>query len=395
MAPLPWLCPLDPPYNAVGDSVYGVGGGADDTIPLQNCSADCLTQKKKLYLGDRFFRTTADLYRTASITGFQRGLSIFGDGMDACGIVADYNGDAVRGAVLRYDTSGIGKYTRESEISHFSISQVPGRTGLNGIQLTAAWLFHSDSVKISGLSGHGYAADLRTDIHPTISDYYQSFAVTIERPWIENCGGNGIDFAAGQSPGLFDVRMGTIIGNKGRGIRSTTGQCRIIQNVISYNGVGGIEFNEAEGPSMVACVEQNEIQDNLYWGMNISRSRGLRLIGNRFLAQTYSNGTLTGVPQNGGPFMRSFVHVNLGSGTSGEVYNLYAYGNHHRTVNGPIITTATCYAYDASAGSLSAAFPCKFDQNDCGPKPYDGITQNSTGFGKYIGPMPGATQADP
>src|SRR3978361_1643131 len=154
MAPLPWLCPLDAPYNAVGNSVYGVGGGADDTAAILACVADCIANNKIMYLpGGYFFRITQDIARTATAAGFQRGLSIFGDGMLDGGLVADYNGNAATGAVLRFDTNAGGKYTVDTDLSHFNISKVPGRTGLNGIQFTAAWDVSIDRVKIDGMSG--------------------------------------------------------------------------------------------------------------------------------------------------------------------------------------------------------------------------------------------------
>lgn len=390
MASLPWLCPLDAPYNAVGNSVYGLGGGADDTAAILACVADCIANKKKMYLpGGHFFRITQDIARTATAVGYQRGLSIFGDGMMDGGIVADYNGDSVKGAVLRYDTSVIGGYTVESELSNFSISKGAGRTGLNGIQLTAAWLVSIDRVKVDGLSGRGLIASLRTDIDPTVSDSYQAFSVRLNQIWVSGCSGWGIDFGAGQSPGLYELKWSAISGNAGGGIRSTTGQCEIGENLIvgngSYGGEGGLLFDTAEGPSMVAHVYGNEFDTNFSYHINLIRSRDLLLERNRFLSQTFDSNTGS-VFTVGTPFMRPLVHVNM----QNQVWNLTAQKNFHRSVNGrqgtpPVPTTADCYAYDASVGAVIPDFPCRFTSNDFGFGPFDGLAQNSTGLRKYVG----------
>src|SRR6266478_1883172 len=351
-------------------------GITDQTGPV----IDAMVAGDRLPPGD--IRITSDLINTAT-SSFSPGITLRGAGMLRTRIIADYNGDLIRGGIVRLDVASGSKYSVGNVIEDLTLMRATGRSGLNGISLTGAWMNAIHRVRITGGCNTGIITPLRTDINP-ISDYYQCFSLIAEQCWIEGCTGNGIDFGAGQSPGLFRVAFSQIISNAGVGFRTTTGQCEITENIISYNGVGGLLFDTAEGPSMVGSVTRNEIQDNLYWGINLIRSRDLRIIQNRFLAQDYSNGTSSGVPQAGGPFMRQFVHVNLGSGASGEVYNLLAEQNLHRTAN----STATCYGYDASVGSLSASFPCRFIKNDFGVWPPNG-TQNSTGFGKYIGPMPG------
>ena len=392
MAPLPWLCPLDAPYNAVGNSAYAVGGGADDTTAVLACIADCVTNKKKLYLpGGYFFRVTQDIARTANLAGIQRGLSIFGDGMLDGGFVADYNGDATNGAILKYDTSGgTGRYTVDSELSHFNISQVPGRTGLNGIQLTGAWDVSIDRVKVDSVSGRGLIASLRSDISP-ISDYYQDFSVRLSQLWINAAGGWGIDFGAGQSPGCYDLMYSVISSCRGGGIRSTTGQCQIGENLIvgngQYGGMGGLMFDTAEGPSMNARVFGNEFDTNFSWHMNVLRSRNMIVEQNRFLSQTYDS-NIGGVLTPGSAFMRPYVHVTLGATAANEVYNALFSKNLHRSVTpgaNNVVTTAGCIGYTASAGALSASFPCQIEHNAFGPVPPNGLAQNTTGFTKYAG----------
>ena len=139
------------------------------------------------------------------------------------------------------DTSGAGNYTVGTDISDLAIKQAAGRTGLNGIQLTAAWYVRINRVEINGLSGKEIVAPIRNDIN-IISDYYQSFAVIISQSTIRNNAGWGIDFGAGQSPGLYRLEQSIIAHNAGGGIRSSTGQCEIISNLIVANGsYGGME----------------------------------------------------------------------------------------------------------------------------------------------------------
>jgi hypothetical protein len=331
-------------------------------------------------------RVTADIALTAT-SGFQPGLRLMGAGMLRTKILADYNGNVTAGAIFRFDQSGAGNYTVGTEISDLSIEQAPGRTGLNGIQLTAAWMVEIKRVKVSGLSGKGIVAPVRTDINP-ISDYYQDFSVIITQSWIANNVGWGIDFGAGQSPGLFKLQYSAIANNAGGGIRTSTGQNEIVSNLIvgngTYGGYGGLFFDTVEGPQFVAKVEQNEFQDNYSWHIHMLRSRGMEIRQNRFLSATFS-ANQGGSYQSGSSIMRPYVHVNLGSGAANEVWSLIAEHNYHRSVTGPSTTTASVIAYAASTASLSSAHPVHIRYNDFGNMPADGVSQNSTGLTKFSG----------
>jgi hypothetical protein len=332
-------------------------------------------------------RVTSDIALTAS-GGYQSGMRLRGAGMLRSTILADYNGSITSGAVIRLDTSGAGNYTVGTEISDLAIKQAPGRTGLNGIQLTAAWMVKIDRVQVAGMSGSGIVAPLRSDINP-ISDFYQDLSVVISQSWIAQNAGWGINFGAGQSPGLFKLEYSIIANNTGGGIRSTTGQCEILSNVIVGNGAygtnsGGLLFTTAEGPSMVAKVERNEFDTNYNWHVNLLRSRGLELRQNRFLSQTYS-ANQGGVLQSGAANMRPMVHVTIGGGAANEVWDMLAVRNLHRSVTGPSVTTPTVIGYTVSGGAASASHPLRFERNDFGPSPADGVIQNSTGLVKYIG----------
>ena len=342
-------------------------------------------------------RVTADIFRTAT-GGTSPGIHLRGQGMLSTTILADYDGDPVRGGVVRLDTSGTGNYTVDTTIEALRITQAPGRHGLNGIQLTAAWLVRIEKVKIDSMSGDGIVVPLRADIN-SISDYYQDFSIDLEQIWITGSTGWGIDFGAGQSPGLFLLHGSIIANNAGGGMRSTTGQCEIVGNVFVGNGrmggQGGLLFDTAEGPSFVADVRQNEFDTNFNWHLSLVRSRDLHASQNRFLSQTFASDT-SGTLQSGSSFMRPPVHVTLGSGATSEVWNAVFEQNYHRTVTGPGTTTAAVIAYDASVGSLYPELPVHLLHNDFGLSPPDGLSQNSTGLLRYVGfSGTGAEIADP
>lgn len=360
-----------PLITPIGDGI------ADDTAAVQSYGA------AGVRLPAGMFRTTADVGLTAS-GGFVPGFVLKGDHMLRSTILADYNGNATIGAIIKLDTSGPGNYTVGSGIEDITITQAPGRTSLNGVQLTAAWFARLERVRIMNLSGKGIVAPIRTDINPTISDSYQDYSVLISQCWIRGNAGWGIDFGAGQSPGLYKLEYSTIQDNAGGGIRSTTGQCQITANVIatngSFGGMGGLFFDTVEGPQFVAKVEQNEFQDNYSWHIHMLRSRGMEIRGNRFLSATYSAAS-GGSLQTGSSFMRPYVHVNLGSGAANEVWSLIAEHNYHRSVTG--VTTASVIAYAASTAALSTAHPVHIRYNDLNGA--DGTTQNSSGMTKFSG----------
>jgi hypothetical protein len=334
-------------------------------------------------------RVTADINITAN-GGYVSGAKIKGRGMlggaqGGTTILADYNGNAALGAVIRFDTSAVGSYTVGSEVSDLLITQAPGRTGLNGLQLTAAWMFKAERVKITGMSGSGIIASLRSDINP-ISDYYQSFSVVLSQLWISGNSGWGINFSAGQSPGLYTLQYSIIASNAGGGIKTTTGQCLILANLIvangAYGGQGGLLLDTAEGPSMVGEVRQNEFDTNFSWHVNLKRARGWLFSRNRFLTQTYASNT-SGVLQSGSAFPRPYVHVNLGAGSANEVWSTVFEYNLHRSVTGAGPTTASVIAYTASGGSLSPSAPVQLLHNDLSGA--DGVTQNSASLTKFAG----------
>lgn len=378
-------------------------GVDDDTAPIMAA----LATGKEVVLPPGVCRVTSDIFQTAPPTGtfevyrgstllrYSPGPRIRGVNMLGTTILADYDGDPANGAILRLDTATPRSYMVDCSIKHLRLSQAPGRTGLNGIQLTAAWLGEIENVMIEGLSGDAVKASWRPDLNATLSDIYQSHALTFQRMYMEGNAGWGFNLGAGQSPGVYRMEHCLIRKNAGGGIRSTTGHCEIISNNLQDNGTHGLAgsgallFDTVEGPSFVAKVEQNEFDNNFNWHMAVKRSRGLIATQNRFLSGTYESAT-SAIRQSGSAFMRPYVHVSLGAGPSNEVVAPHFEKNYHRTVTGPNPTTASVIAYTASSGAVSLARMIRNDLSGA-----DGITQNSSSLNKYSGFPADTTILDP
>ena len=374
-----------------------VGDGiADDTNALQGLIDAAQGGRVELPAGR--FKITRELTRTAN-GGEAPGVQLIGRHPSATTIMAAYDGNPNLGAMLRLDTAGISNYTHHSRIENLSLEQAAGATGINGIQLTACWFVNIKNVKVYGLSAHGLIATLRPDIHPTISDYYQAFAVNVEDSYFRGMNGRGVSFAAGQSPGLYKIERCMIYGNRSGGILSTTGQCQIVGNSIAENGIdggGGILFDTMEGPSMVPDLRQNEFDCNFLWNLRFRRVLDGQVKMNRFLSCT-TNGanSFTRVP--GGSFMRPPVDVICGE-PGVEFSRMVFEQNLHRSVTGgvdasghQIVTTAPKVMYQANGATLRGN---RFLYNDIDGA--DGVTQNSANTTKScwsspVGRSSGAT----
>ena len=359
----------------VGDGV------ADDTAAIQALIDASGGGWVELPAGT--FRTTADLTRRAD-GAYVAGVKLRGKHPKATTILADYNGNASTGAIIRLDTLAISQYTLFSKLADLTIKQASGRTGLNGIQLTAAWWVDIENVIIEALSGSGIITTIRPDIHPTISDYYQAFAVTLRNLYIRSCAGWGVKFASGQSPGLYSLEHSMIYGNAGGGVMSTTGQCRIVGNAIAENGSiasggGGLFFDTVEGPSMVADVRQNELDCNWNYNLKLIRSHDIFVTLNRFLHCSVASPE-SWTRTSGGAYMRPPIGAHLGAPNGGEVWRALFEHNLHRSVTGPNKTVAPVSAYYNGGGDLRQN---RFWYNDIDFP--DGLLQNSAGTTKYNG----------
>lgn len=369
----------DAPFCATGDGV------ADDTAAIQSA----MDTGRKVYLPAGCYLTTADLHSGAKpdyqIIGanFSNSARLVGDGIRQTTIKADYDGDPVDGAIIRFDTDSQRAYSIGASVEDLSITQAPGRTGLNGVQLTATWFASVNRVEIYGLSGSGVQSTLRTDIHPTISDYYQGFQVNLSQCFIHDNAGWGVKFNAGQSPGIYSLENSYVIYNAGGGILSTTGQCRIVGNAITANGTntknGGLLFDTKEGPSFVPDVRQNEFDSNHGYHIWLKRVRNGNFAQNRFLSNTFESAT-SWQAKSGSSIMRPGAHVLLGFNAQNEVWNTKFERNYHRSVTGAGPTTAPVYAYIHYAGSGQNN---RLINNDLYGA--DGVTQNSSGLIKFHG----------
>jgi hypothetical protein len=379
-------------------------GVTDDTPAINAAKATAMATGAEVVLPAGLIRVTGDItsiapstplrtvYRGSLALGYSPALKIRGAHMLTTTIIADYDGDPANGAVIRYDTVAGRSYQTGGSVRHLSVTQAPGRTGLNGISATALWWSKVEQVMVFGLSGSAIKAPWRPDINPTLSDVYQAHALKFEHVYTEDNAGWGFDLGAGQSPGIYDIEQCLIRKNAKGGIRSTTGQCRIIGNNFQDNGThalggsGALLFDTMEGPSFVPLVEHNEFDNNFNWHMNLRRVRGIVARQNRFLSGTYESST-SFVRQSGTAFMRPYVHVTMGAGSANECWSPLFEQNYHRSVTGPGVTTASVIGYTASSGAVARA---RLIRNDFGPMPADGLVQNSTGLAKFAG-MPGDT----
>jgi hypothetical protein len=303
------------------------------------------------------FRITQKLDLRSTAAGVSAGWTVEGTHRRLSTILADYNETDPKAGIVDIAPNAISKYSYGTSIRNLSFKAAPGRTGHSAIALTAAWFVKIDNVDIEGMSRHGIQTPLRLDLHPTISDYYQDFGVSVKRSVIRNCGGNGLEFTSGQSPGLYVIRHNILVGNC-INIRISTGQGIINQNGLYEGRVGGLLFDTVEGPSMCAEVTQNEIQNNKYWGVNVYRSRNMNLSRNRLLSQASGN--------------LQPVSVNFGLGNSGyEVHGLIAEQNLFRSD-----MASGAYGFITGANTFASASPSYFRANR-----FD----VPAGFGKYVG----------
>lgn len=365
-------------------TVIADGGVSDQTGPVN----DAFKSGTPLPAG--VIRVTAPVGVVANSTYSNGGALIGAPGFQTT-LIGDFNSDGgMNRALVQIDTVGADKHTVGNRIQEIILRPAAGRS-LNGISLTAAYMTEIGRVWMPNGFVNGIMTPWRPDIDPSLSDHYQCWSLRISQCFIQQCSNNGFDLAAGQSPGGLYVGYSQAIQCKGIGMRLSQGQNEIVNNVLSYNGIGGLMIDTVEGPAQMGRVLLNEIQDNWGWGMNIRRSRNLQIRGNRFLSTVYSsndwNHASPLAQASGGTFMPQFVHVNIGS-AGDECWNLVCEGNQHKTANGSTATTFQCIGYDAGGAVLSASFPSQFTKNEFGLRKvgggFDGITQNSSGFIPYV-----------
>lgn len=319
------------PTAPVGDGVADDHGAVMDYI------------NARLPLPPGIFRITQKLDLKNTAAGVSPGWMVEGQHRKLSTILADYDETDPNAGIIDIAPDATSKYTYGTSIKNLRITTAPGRTGLSGISMTAAWYVKISDMEIYSVNNHGIFTPIRNDLSPGISDPYQDFAVSVKRCYIRGGHGYGIGFTAGQSPGLYIAEHNYIMSFY-IGMKSTTGQCRINQNVLSENSFGGLAFDTAEGPSMVGEVTQNEIQNNGRYGMNIERSRGLYLSRNRLLSQ-----------MSGANRLQQFGVIFGNSSGTGEVWSLIADQNLFRSD----IATAG-YGFTTYANTFTNSHPSYF-----------------------------------
>lgn len=275
-------------------------------------------------------------------------------------------------------TTGTLKFTRGSSIEQLKIIQSAGKTGCDGIKLTAAWNVDINDVTVYAMSGDGIIVPFRSDIYAAISDYWQCFSIRIAQSKFSECTGWGVNFAGGQSPGLWSIEHSTIANNAGGGVYCSQGQFNLVDNLIVGNGThgasnGGMLIDVVEGPQFMAYIARNEFDTNYNYHINGYRLTSSVVELNRFLSNTYDATTGGNIVSTGG-YMRPAYHVSIGSGSPAGYYpiNSRFARNFHRSPPTSSVTV-NCYA---TGGDM---YGNTFEDNQMS------ASENSAGLSIYSG----------
>lgn len=321
-------------FGAVGDGI------ADDTAAIQ--AAVDAADGDYVFLPNGTYRITDSITRLTSTTEtFINGMKLVGEGRNTVIQIDANNKPALLwdvGYVPDGTTAPTLKFTRDSEVSNIYIEQAAGRTGCDGMKLTAAWNLRMSNVYIEGMSGNGINVPFRNDIFPAISDFWQCFSFEINQCRFSECTGFGLFFGGGQSPGLWTVKQCTIANNAAGGLFTSQGQFELVDNLIVGCGTfgvtnsGGMFVDVLEGPQFVAYVARNEFDTNQNFHLAGFRLESWQVEQNRFLSSTFS-ATTGGTEVATGGFMRPPVHVSVGAGSPAGFFpvNSIFSQNLHRT----------------------------------------------------------------
>lgn len=370
---------LGAPYNVLDYGAKGDGVN-DDTAAIQ--AAVDAANGDFVFFPNGTYRITNSITRLTSTTDtFVNGMKLVGEGRNSVIKIDTNNKPALLwdvGYVPSGTTTGTLKFTRDSEVSNLLITQTAGKTGCDGMKLTAAWNLRMRNVWIEGMSGIAINVPFRSDIYAAVSDYWQCFCFDIEQCRFSESGNWGVYFGGGQSPGLWSIRQSTIANNAGGGIYCTQGQFEFTDNLIVGNGTygaanGGMFMDVVEGPQYVAYIARNEFDTNYNYHFNGYRLESCKVEQNRFLSSTFSATTGGSVVTTGG-YMRPPIHVSVGSGSPAGYYpvNSVFQQNFHRST--PTSAVAVyCYS---TGGALN--------QNSFINNQMDAAS-NSSGMLRYTG----------
>lgn len=362
-------------FGAVGDGV------ADDTAAIQ--AAVDAANGDYVFFPNGTYRITDSITRLTSTTEtFIPGMKLIGEGLNTIIKIDANNKPALLWDVGYVPDGTIGptlKFTRDSEVSNLAIQQFAGRTGCDGMKLTAAWNLRMTNAWITGMSGHAMNVPFRSDIFPAISDYWQCFAFDIQQCRFSECTGWGLNFAGGQSPGLWTVNQCTIANNAAGGIYCSQGQFDLTDNLIVGCGTfgvansGGMFVDVLEGPQFVAYVARNEFDTNYNFHLAGYRLESWVVEQNRFLSSTFSATTGGTVVATGG-FMRPPTHVSIGAGSPAGYFpvNSRFNQNYHRSTP---TSSESIIAYTGGGAMFGNVFENNQIQTNA----------NSTGLVRYTG----------
>ena len=355
-------------------------GVADSAAAIQ--AAVDAADGNYVFLPEGTYRITQSITRLTSTTDtYVNGMKLVGEGRNTVIQIDTNNIPALLwdvGYTPTGTTTGTLKFTRDSEVNNLRIVQTAGKTGCDGMKLTAAWNLRMRNVWIEGMSGKAINVPYRSDIYAAVSDYWQCFCFDIEQCKFSESGSWGVYFGGGQSPGLWSIRQSTIANNAGGGIYCTQGQFECTDNLIVGNGTygtssGGMFMDVAEGPQYVAYIARNEFDTNYNWHFNGYRLTSCKVEQNRFLSSTFDATTGGSIVTTGG-YMRPAVHLSLGTGATAGYYpiNSVFQQNFHRST-----ATSAVAVYCYSTGGALNCNSFINNQMDAG--------SNSSGISRYTG----------
>lgn len=323
-------------------------GTNDDTAALGAAAAAADGKPLKLPAGVVSVEDATE-FATSTTDTFKAGPIVRGAGMMKT--VLRYSGADTDIGVLTLttgDASGL-KYLLGCEISDLTISQANTSADVDAIRMNAAWMITIKRVQILNMKRHGIAVLPRGDINPN-SDYYQCLYPMIEHCRIDNCGGWGIRYEAGNGAGPHFIAHNQVTNCTGGGIYTEVGQGTIENNVITACGNLG-EGQSTTGGMIVAAsasvdgsptpfglrIIHNEFDTNRVQNLRIKAGVDCLVSRNRFISNLVSSA------------MTPPTHIALGRVPEGtQSTRTVLESNAHRA---PLGSALPVYFYEKESGT--------------------------------------------